>query len=552
MSLQENMTISKPDTQIAIAQSHKLDANSFTILIVDDSLVSLQMLVENFQLLGYRVLLAASGEEALQIASDMRPDIILLDIVMPGMNGLETCRCIKAQASTQDIPVIFMTALARIGDKISGFRAGAVDYLVKPVRIEEAIARVDTHLKLRDMQRELEEANAELMRQRETLEQQVATRTAELSVKNLRLRTEIAERKRMEQSLRNREREFRTLTENSPDIIVRFDTDCRRIYVNPAYERKNGMPGSVLLGKTPTEFSVNIYPVAALYQEKIETVLETGVACEFDLDWHTLDGKWLCYSVYVVPEYDDSGKIASALTISRDITERRESEFMLRASKEQLRALMEQIETAREDERKYIARELHDELGQLLTGLRMRARLLHPDFIHGDPVWLKECSTDIVRIVDRAVNVVRDVVSALRPGILEMGIASALRWLGDEITQSSGVPCKVSVPQEKLHLDEKIAITLFRIAQESLTNVVKHAQATQAMIVLSLRNQRIHLSISDNGSGFDPDAPRNPDSYGLAGMEERVRMLGGQYEISSTPRKGTAILVTIPLPETVM
>jgi PAS domain S-box-containing protein len=546
------MTISNPDTQIAIAQSHKPDANSFTLLIVDDSLVSLQMLVENFQLLGYRVLLAASGEEALQIASETRPDIILLDIVMPGMNGLEACRRLKAQASTQDIPVIFMTALARIGDKISGFRAGAVDYLVKPVRIEEAIARVDTHLKLRDMQRELEEANAELMRQRETLEQQVATRTAELSVKNLHLRTEIAERKRMEQSLRNREREFRTLTENSPDIIVRFDTDCRRIYVNPAYEKKNGIPGSALLGKTPTEFSVNILPVAALYQEKIETVLKTGVACEFDLDWHTLDGKWLCYSVYVIPEYDDTGKIASALTISRDITERRESEFMLRASKEQLRALMKQIETAREDERKYIARELHDELGQLLTGLRMRARLLHPDFIHGDPAWLKECSMDIVRIVDRAVDVVRDVVSALRPGILEMGIASALRWLGDEITQSSGVPCTVSVPQEKLHLEEKIAITLFRIAQESLTNVVKHAQATQAMIVLNLRNHRIHLSINDNGMGFDPDAPRNPDSYGLAGMEERVRMLGGQYEISSTPRKGTAILVTIPLPETAM
>lgn len=547
MSLHDNF---EPDTQIPLDQSHKLDASNFTILIVDDSLVSLQILVESFQLLGYRVLLAASGEEALLVASDTRPDIILLDIVMPGMNGLETCRRIKAQAATQDIPVIFMTALARIGDKISGFQAGAVDYLVKPVRIEEAVARVDTHLKLRDMQRELKETNEELMRQRETLEQQVAIRTAELSVKNMRLRTEIAERKRMEQSLRNREREFRTLTENSPDIIVRFDTACRRVYVNPAYEKKNGIPGSALLGKTPTEFSVNIYPVAAVYQERIETVLQTGVACEFDLDWHTLDGQWLSYSVYVVPEYDETGKIASALTISRDITERREAEAMLRTSKEQLQALMKQIETAREDERKYIARELHDELGQLLTGLRMRARLLHPDFLHEDPVWLKECSTDIVRIVDRAVDVVRDVVSALRPGILEMGIASALRWLGDELAQSSGVPCKVSVPKEKISLDGKTAITLFRIAQESLTNVVKHAQATRAMIALSLHDDRIRLSINDNGAGFDPEAPRNPDSYGLAGMEERVRMLGGHYEINSTTRKGTTIVVTIPLPET--
>lgn len=525
-----------------------LDRESPTILIVDDSPSSLAVLVSGLERRDFHVLLATNGEHGLQQAHDAQPDVILLDILMPGMDGMETCRRLKAQPSTQDIPVIFMTALARVEDKLSGFEAGAVDYLVKPIRIDEAVARIGIHLKLRSMRKELEEKNVELLRQRETLEQQVATRTEELSINNMRLRKEIAERKRMEQSLRNREREFRTLAENSPDIIVRFDTECRRVYVNPAYEKKNGIPGSALLGKTPTEFSVNVRPMAALYQEKIETVLRTGVACEYDLNWHTLDGKYLCYSISVVPEYDEYGKIASALTISRDISERRHTESMLRASKKQLRALMKQNETAREEERKHIARELHDELGQLLTGLRMRAGLLHPDFINGDPEWLRECSMDIVRIVDRAVSVVRDVSSSLRPGILDMGIASALRWLGDEFSKSSGVPCKVSVPKKMLLLDEKTAIALFRVAQESLTNVFKHAQATQVTLTLEIRDNKVRLSVHDNGKGFDPQAPRSIHSFGLAGMEERVRMLGGRYRIASAPGAGTTVRATLPLP----
>lgn len=523
------------------------DAGNPTILIVDDSPSSLSVLVKDFELRGYRILHASSGEQALQQANDARPDIILLDILMPGMNGLETCLRLKTHAPTRDIPVIFMTALDCIEDKVKAFNAGAVDYLVKPVRIEEAIARIGMHLKLRSMKKELEEKNFQLQRQQATLEQQVAIRTAELSVKNLRLRSEIAERKRIEQSLCIREREFRTLAENSPDVIVRFDKECRRIYVNPAYEKKNGIPGRALLGKTPQEFSVNIHPVAALYQERIETVLNTGIPCEYDLDWHTPEGKRLCYSVYVVPECDENGNIVSALTISRDITERRLTESMLRDNKKQLRALMKQNETAREEERKSIARELHDELGQLLTGLRMRAGLLHPDFINGDTEWLKECSSDIIRIIDRAVAVVRDVVSSLRPGVLDMGISSALQWLGEQFSKDSGVSCKVFVPKKKLNLDDKTAITLFRVAQESLTNISKHAQATEATVSLKIQGDQIQLSVRDNGKGFDQKKYSKSGSYGLAGMEERVLMIGGRHAILSTPDKGTSICITLPL-----
>lgn len=518
------------------------------VLVVDDSPSSLEVLMSGLSHAGFRTFVATSGTEALEQAVRELPDIILLDIVMPGMDGLETCSQLKANPLTADIPVIFMTALTRVEDKINGFKYGAVDYIVKPVVIEEALARVRIHLKLHSMRKELEEKNKQLEGQRATLEQQVAARTRELSVKNLQLRTEVAERKRMEQSLRRREREFRTLAENSPDVIVRFDKRCRRMYLNPACEEKNGIPAAQLIGKSPTEFSVTISPVAGLYQNKIEKVLQSGIPCEFDMDWEAPDGRSMSYAVYIVPEYDELGEIASALSISRDISERKRTESMLRTSRRQLQEQIKQNETARDEERKSIARELHDELGQLLTALRMRAGLLHMDFIESDPHWLKECSADILVIVDRAVGVVRDVITALRPGVLDMGITSALRWLGDEFSKSSRVACKVSVPQKKIELDDKTAMSLFRITQESLTNIFKHAQATEAAISLRLQSKSVHLSIRDNGKGFDPGQPRKAGSFGLVGIEERVRMLGGTYDIISATNKGTAIAVTIPMP----
>lgn len=538
--------LDKQATQAVAPMGIPAQAQPFVVLVADDSPSSTGGLIDGLAAHGYQTLLATNGDQALALAQSAKPDIILLDIVMPGIDGFETCHRLKTCTATEAIPVIFMSALIRSEDKIKGFRLGAVDYIVKPVLIEEALARIRIHLHLSSLSRELQEKNRQLESQRLTLEQQVTVRTTELSVKNLQLRAEVAERKRMERSLRRREREFRTLAENSPDLIVRFDRQCRRIYLNPACEKKNGIAATDLLGKSPTEYSVTIRPIAAEYQNKIQRVLDTGIPCECDMEWKALDESTVSYSVHIVPEYDEHGEIASALAISRDISERKRSESMLRASREQLQMLMKQNETAREEERKSLARELHDELGQLLTALRMRAGLLHMDFIEGDPQWLKECSNDILVIVDRAVSIVRDVITALRPGVMDMGLASALRWLGDEFSKSSQVDCKVSIPRKKLELNDKTAMSLFRIAQESLTNVFKHAHATEASITLRQHGQRLTLSIRDNGKGFDTMRNRPPGSFGLIGMEERVRMLGGTQQIVSGPGQGTMITVSIP------
>jgi len=172
------------------------------ILIVDDTPVNLGVVVNSLENLGYRLLIAQGGIEGLQRAAFVKPDLILLDVMMPELDGFEVCRRLKSNADTSDIPVIFMTALTESDHKIAGFEAGGIDYLTKPMQIDEVIARVGTHLNLRTMQRQLQRQNAQLQRHQEELEQKVEQRTVELSNSNRLLREEIEERKRVEKTMK--------------------------------------------------------------------------------------------------------------------------------------------------------------------------------------------------------------------------------------------------------------------------------------------------------------------------------------------------------------
>lgn len=173
-----------------------------TILIVDDTPANLGIVVEYLESHQFRVLVAQDGQEGLQRAELVRPDLILLDVMLPGLNGFEICRQLKARERTHDIPVIFMTALVDTRDKVLGFAAGGVDYVTKPLQVEEVMARVNTHLRLRAMQSQLEQQNEELQMLREGLEQQVAERTLALCETNRRLRLEVTERERAEGEVR--------------------------------------------------------------------------------------------------------------------------------------------------------------------------------------------------------------------------------------------------------------------------------------------------------------------------------------------------------------
>ncbi|WP_133775708.1 PAS domain-containing sensor histidine kinase [Pseudomonas graminis] len=235
-----------------------------------------------------------------------------------------------------------------------------------------------------------------------------------------------------------------------------------------------------------------------------------------------------------------------------DVTERRrslaalqESEARLQVLAEQLRELSAHLETVREEEKARIAREVHDELGQMLTVLKLETSMCELAYADLDP-GLRDRLNSMKRLIAQLFQLVRDVATALRPPILDAGIASAIEWQARRFEARTQIPCLVQVPDNLPSLPDATAIGLFRILQESLTNVMRHAEAHTVELSLTLSDDVLCMRIADDGKGFDLRAER-PASFGLVGMRERVLIMGGQLHLDTLPGEGTTLRIHIPL-----
>jgi signal transduction histidine kinase len=215
------------------------------------------------------------------------------------------------------------------------------------------------------------------------------------------------------------------------------------------------------------------------------------------------------------------------------------------SSRQQLRELVAINEATREEERKHIAREVHDELGQVLTALRMDISLLGMRFGAQD-AGLQATVQGMKTLVDRAIQGVRNVATHLRPVALDIGLVPAIEWLCDEVTRTNGLRCTVDV-QGSLEFDEMRTVVIFRIVQESLTNIARYAQASAAKVTLACRGPNLWLEVCDDGIGFDVHTTSHQKSFGLLGMRERAIALGGGLDIASVPGCGTVVTLNIPL-----
>jgi PAS domain S-box-containing protein len=214
-------------------------------------------------------------------------------------------------------------------------------------------------------------------------------------------------------------------------------------------------------------------------------------------------------------------------------------------SRQQLRELVAINQAMREEDRKHIAREMHDELGQILTVLRMDLSLMGIRFGELDPALRTEVQV-MKEQVDRALQRVHDVVTSLRPEALNFGLVPAIEWLCQEFSRVNLLPCKFD-PQENLNVDDSRAVVIFRIVQESLTNITRHAKPSLVNVRLGRHGHDLQLEVRDNGCGFDAQLAVQKRSFGLLGMRERAISLGGRLEITSVPGLGTVVALTIPL-----
>jgi signal transduction histidine kinase len=226
----------------------------------------------------------------------------------------------------------------------------------------------------------------------------------------------------------------------------------------------------------------------------------------------------------------------------RKRVERESAEYL-----RQLRALSQRIETIREEERTWIAREIHDELGQALTGIRIDLGWLQGKLFPGQSV-LEERTTSMIHLVDSTIAAIQRIAAELRPVLLDdFGLAPAIEWHAEEFQRRTGIRCVLDLVEDLERIPDSVATTVFRVFQEGLTNVARHARASSVHVTLSRRDGRLLLEVADDGCGVNPDVIASGRAIGIIGMRERVRALQGIFHLTGRPGEGTTIRIELPL-----
>jgi len=239
--------------------------------------------------------------------------------------------------------------------------------------------------------------------------------------------------------------------------------------------------------------------------------------------------------------------VQRALRESADRRERQRAEDKLRRSLDQLRALTTYLQYVREEERTRIAREVHDELGQALTGLKLDMSWLATKVARSTQPVQDKVKT-MVDHIDETIQTVRRIATELRPGILDsLGLGAALEWQANEFQSRSGIPCHVAAAVDDSQLNQQLTTVFFRIYQETLTNIIRHAQATRVDVLLAEENGALVLTVKDNGRGISEEEIANTRSIGLVGMRERAMLIGGEITLQGAPGRGTTMTLRVPL-----
>jgi PAS domain S-box-containing protein len=304
----------------------------------------------------------------------------------------------------------------------------------------------------------------------------------------------------------------------------------------------NAATAEDILGTTPAQFFAHdLTNAKARWREFFDRGhLHT------ETDERRLDGTPIRIEGDYMVMYDDHGRIVGHFGIQRDVTERHRARETLQASREQLRALASRLQKVREEERTEMAREIHDELGQALTGLKLDISWMK-NRLPRDHEVMAQCVSIIERI-DQTINVVRRIATTLRPSVLDqIGLAAALEWQGQEFRARTGIEVVVEQACNGIPIPDDLGSSAFRIVQESLTNVARHAKATHVTIRVGQTDTLLTLEVSDNGVGCAAACLDGTKSLGLVGMRERALACGGEFSIFGKPGQGTTVRLRVPV-----
>lgn len=361
-----------------------------------------------------------------------------------------------------------------------------------------------------------------------------------LAVPSLAFAAARAEAEQSERKLRQSEEQYRTLARNLPDgCAVLYDRNLRLLLVEGPAVASAGFVKEEVEGRTLSEIFDAAH--ANALGEPFQLVFG-GQSREFEFSYKTRT-----YLVRVLPLRGPGGAVTAGMALALDITQRDTSVRQTTESRTQLEHLARRLLAAQEDERRRVAREVHDELGQALTGIKIGLGAMRSSNKKRESSETDRRLLNVSMELDAAIESVRRIVLRLRPGVLDnLGAVAALEWEVQEFTRRTGIPVRLWVPPEPLLLDTERSTALYRTVQEALTNVVRHAQATQVIVSLAAKDDTLVLQVTDDGRGISEEELRNPRSLGILGMRERAIACGGTLEIRRAPTNGTQIIMTVP------
>ncbi|HEY1043895.1 MAG TPA: ATP-binding protein [Telluria sp.] len=620
---------------------------SFKVVVIDDNediLRYIERLLHDVAV----VTSAGSAADGLEAIRSIRPDLVLLDVMMPGVDGFELLGRLRADPAIQSVSVIVLSAHAGEHARLDAMAAGADDYLPKPFSGRELVATVRSHFKLARLRRAALEREGVLLSEignirsgmqsliegtsdayvhighdlriratndawaqlagrpkaaiigmpyeevrpdapqalaafRQALETQRITgveyqheasgrwfsvRCYPTSDGVIGLGNDITARKQQESDLRlahdeleERVRErtsdlnaanevLKALFDRAPAAVAMMDLDGNILRSNQAFSRLVGYSEAELRGQTlegitdPDDFARGRSMVRAMLEGQIATF-------DIEVRYRCKNGQAIWADKFVGTIPGDDGRPRFLVKIVQDITDRKRAEEMVRASQSELRALYERLQRVRKEERIALAREVHDHLGQLLSAAKIDIKLLLEDVRESaQPVAPDRLVPELrsaVDSLDQAIGSVRSIARDLRPPEIEnQGLYAAIRWHAQDFERRTRIRFELDLPADERGPSDDAAHELFRIFQEALTNVLRHAMATTVSASIQVRGERLLLRVRDNGMGIGRAALRG-QTLGLVGMRERAWLTGGRVLVGPLRSGGTLVSALLPL-----
>jgi PAS domain S-box-containing protein len=339
------------------------------------------------------------------------------------------------------------------------------------------------------------------------------------------------------ESLEKSEKYYRTIMTSVMDNIIVLDDSGRITYINHV---SPGFTSAQVIGSDWIKWLEPADQAAA--KRQLLHTLATNESATLEMSAVGINRQMTSFQVNFssIPSFENK----QVVLIARDITEIKQAGADLLHSRTKLRKLVKHQDVIKEAERKRIARDIHDDLGQNLLVLRIDMSIMaaRPNL---DAVIRQQIDSTLKQI-DITIKAVKDIINELRPAVLSLGLHAAIEWQAKEFERRTGITCEFSYDNDEFPLHDNLATSLFRIVQESLANIVRHAKARHCHIMMRCRDGQLFMTISDDGVGLSPNYKCKENTFGLVGIEERIDSLGGTFSISNNPERGAAITVSIP------